>query len=387
MNILIIRNYPSYMSVKNNTYNIQEIGLAKALVRRGHKCDIVFWTDKQEESVTIPVPRSNNGVITVFYKNGITALKNTIFIGCDELFSEYDVLQPCEYNQIESWILAKKYPNKTVIYHGPYYSSFNKRYNLMCKLFDLFFLGLYRKNKTQFIVKSRLAENFLKCKGISNIDVAGVGIDIEMLSDNKSESDQLIYKKMLLDEGDNKLLYVGRFEQRRNITFLLDVFKKVNQELPNSKLYMIGNGDKHYIEKCWEYARDIGVYDKIVWQKKIEQKQLSDIYKLSDCFILPTYYEIFGMVLLEAMYYRNLVVTNINGGSSTLITHGVTGIIIDSWEHQEWAEKIVFYMKDRKKRKLIVENASKTIGDSFTWDKLAPIFEKCYLNKLKNETR
>ena len=40
MKILIIRNFPSYMAVKNNTYNIQEVGLAKALVRKGHFCDI-----------------------------------------------------------------------------------------------------------------------------------------------------------------------------------------------------------------------------------------------------------------------------------------------------------------------------------------------------------
>ena len=51
MKILIIRNYPSYMDVEKNTYNIQEVGLAKALVRKGNICDIVFWTDKEEKEV------------------------------------------------------------------------------------------------------------------------------------------------------------------------------------------------------------------------------------------------------------------------------------------------------------------------------------------------
>lgn len=387
MNILIIRNFPTYMSVKNNTYNIQEVGLAKALVRRGHKCDIVFWTNKEEETVKIPVSMSADGKVTVFYKKGKTALKNTIFKGCDELFSEYDVLQPCEYNQMEAWLLARKYPNKTVIYHGPYYSSFNKRYNLICKVFDLLFLRIYRKNNTQFIVKSKLAEDFLKNKGISNIEIAGVGIDAEMLCNKKLDCNQLLYNKMLLDEGHNKLLYVGRFEERRNIPFIFEVFKKVNQALPDSVLYMIGAGSKDYTDKCWKYARDIGIYDKVVWQEKIEQKYLSDIYKLSDCFLLPTYYEIFGMVLLEAMYYGNLVVTNINGGSSMLITNEVNGIIIDSWDPGEWAEKIIIYMKDKDKRNKITEKASKTIEEYFTWDKLAPIFEKCYLKKLQSGAR
>lgn len=63
MKILIIRNYPSYMDVEKNTYNIQEVGLAKALVRKGNVCDIVFWTDKDEKEVAIPV--DDRGKVTV----------------------------------------------------------------------------------------------------------------------------------------------------------------------------------------------------------------------------------------------------------------------------------------------------------------------------------
>ena len=43
------------MDVEKNTYNIQEVGLAKALVRKDNVCDIVFWTDKDEKEVNIPV--------------------------------------------------------------------------------------------------------------------------------------------------------------------------------------------------------------------------------------------------------------------------------------------------------------------------------------------
>lgn len=102
------------MDVEKNTYNIQEVGLAKALVRKGNVCDIVFWTDKDEKEVAIPV--DDRGKVTVFYKHGKTALKNTVYSGCDELFAQYDVLQTAEYNQMQSWILAKKYPEKHIVY-------------------------------------------------------------------------------------------------------------------------------------------------------------------------------------------------------------------------------------------------------------------------------
>ena len=126
MKILIIRNFPSYMDVKYNTYNIQEVGLAKALTRKGHKTDIVFWTDDEEKEETITF--DGNLSITVFYKKGKNILKNAWYPGIDELIPKYDIIQTCEYNQIQSWFLAKKYKDKIAIYHGPYFSKFNKNH-------------------------------------------------------------------------------------------------------------------------------------------------------------------------------------------------------------------------------------------------------------------
>ena len=253
MKILIIRNYPSYMDVEKNTYNIQEVGLAKALVRKGNVCDIVFWTDKDEKEVAIPV--DDRGKVTVFYKHGKTALKNTVYSGCDELFAQYDVLQTTEYNQMQSWILAKKYPEKHIVYHGPYYTPFNKRYNLMCTVFDLFFLNRYRKIGTHFITKSKLAQEFLGSKGIkaSNVKTIGVGIDTQMLSNGKTECSEPLFLEMCKDEKV-KLLYIGRFEERRNIPFIFDIFAEILKKSVNATLYMIGTGDKDYTEKCWKHA-------------------------------------------------------------------------------------------------------------------------------------
>ena len=67
MKILIIRNFPSYMSIKKNTYNIQEVGLARAFVRKGHICDILLWTDKEEELIELPVDGTEK-TVRIFYK-------------------------------------------------------------------------------------------------------------------------------------------------------------------------------------------------------------------------------------------------------------------------------------------------------------------------------
>lgn len=373
------------MAIKNNTYNIQEVGLAKALVRKGHICDIVFWTDKQEETVEIPV--SDGGVIHVFYRHGKTKLKNTIFSDCGELFDRYDVLQPCEYNQMQAWLLAKKQSDKTVIYHGPYFSSFNKRYNLMCKVFDAIFLKEYIKLGTKFLVKSNMAKEFLVDKGIqpSNIRVVGVGIDVEMLSSGTDVCNEALYLQMKEDEDYLKVLYVGRFEERRNIPFIFDVFNKLLHQCPNAKLYMIGSGKSDYVNNAFDYARKLGIHDYIVWQEKMEQKYLSNVYTLADFFLLPTEYEIFGMVLLEAMYYKNVVLTVRNGGSSTLIENGKNGFILERLDAAEWANCIKEIYEDKDRMKEIQKNASSKIMNQFTWDTLADGFIEQYQLTIKGE--
>ena len=377
MKILIIRNYPSYMDVERNTYNIQEVGLAKALIRKGEKCDIVFWTDKEEKVITLPV--GEYGCITVFYKNGKTLLKNTIYKNCDDLFKQYDILQTAEYNQIESWILANKYPNKVIVYHGPYFATFNKRYNLMCTFFDFVFLKRYLKLNTKFITKSMLAKKFLETKGIKehNIATVGVGMDAQMLSNERHECYEPIYLSMKHDDSI-KLLYIGRFEKRRNVTFIMDILSAILKNYENVTLYMIGVGKREYLAKCWKYADMLNVQQHIVYQEQIEQKYLSSIYELSDFFILPTEYEIFGMVLLEAMYYKNIVITTYNGGSDTLIRDEENGFIIDRLEKSEWAGKICSLIQDKTKADQVKNNAHETIANLYTWDKLADAFIKNY---------
>lgn len=374
MKILIIRNFPSYMAVKNNTYNIQEVGLAKALVRKGHHCDIIFWTDKEEETVDVPVDKV--GTVHVFYRRGKTMLKNTVYLDCNELFERYDILQPCEYNQMQAWMLAKKYPEKTIVYHGPYYSPFNKRYNLMCKAFDAIFLKQYIKQNTQFIVKSNLAKKFLVDKGIEqfNVHTVGVGIDTQMLASNRVVCNDEIYRKMAADKDAIKILYVGRFEERRNIRFIIDVFQKVQVQNDKVKLYMIGTGEKEYVQSCFSYINELGLKDKVIWQEKMEQKFLSGIYQMADFFVLPTEYEIFGMVLLEAMYYKTVVLTTQNGGSSTVMCNGKNGYVLQTKDPRQWANVITNTYKDKGKMKMIQNNAHEVIEKKYIWNMVSERF-------------
>jgi glycosyltransferase involved in cell wall biosynthesis len=141
------------------------------------------------------------------------------------------------------------------------------------------------------------------------------------------------------------------------------------------------------VDKCKKEADLLGISDRIIYKDSLEQKYVNQLYRVCDLFLLPTRYEIFGMVLLEAMYFGVPVVTTFNGGSSTVIEDGKTGIVIDQLDTGLWSRRILELLADSELRQEIIVRANRLIEEKYTWDALAEKFLSVYQSRLdmKNE--
>lgn len=380
MRILIIKDCPGEIKETKMTYNIQEIGLAVALRKIGHECDVMSISDIKEFSqkkVSV-----DGQTFTLYSVRAIVALKNGWLKDVYRIFNKYDILQVCEYNQIFTWHLAKKYQQKMICYHGPYYCDFNHNYNKMAKVFDMFFVDRYRKLNTCFITKSGLAKKYLNSKGLNNVHSVGVGLSTSFLHNITNE--ELPELTPIKEMNCLKLLYVGVIEPRRNSLFLLDILKELKKKGLNFKLIMIGRYKNEAYKKVFNArVHELGLSDNIYYIPRVEQKFLSKVYANTDIFLLPTIYDIYGMVLLESMYFGMPTITSVNGGSNMMIEDGINGFIIPKFEAKVWAEKVIELSKDKEYCKKIGDAAHKTIAEKFTWDKLASKFINIYEQKLK----
>lgn len=378
LKILIVRNYPNYIEVgPNATYNIQELGLASALVRKGHICDIVFWTNGEEHDVRYDVPGSSS-TITIFYRRAFTVLKNAIY-NLAPLFDQYDILQPAEYNQLESLFLAITRPNQTVVYHGQYFGEENRRYNTWCKYFDLFGIPLYKLKKTMFLTKSKMAAEYLAGKGIDSslVTAPGVGINSDVLDGSPTD------KSELLGAHDRiRLLYVGGFMPRRHLELIGQIALRLKRMGTDCEIVAIGSAKDEYGLSVIDNYKKWGLADSFIHIPSLEQKALKSIYCNCDFFLFPSTYEIFGMVLLEAMHYGLPVISYPNGGSSMLIEDGVNGFVLNNLDPEAWANKIVDVLNDTDHRARLSANASNIVSSHFTWDALADSFIDQYNKRL-----
>lgn len=90
--------------------------------------------------------------------------------------------------------------------------------------------------------------------------------------------------------------YIGGFDKRKNIPFLLEAFAKA--ALPNHRLVLAGGGDKTEVQKK---ASALGVNPFVHFTGYVDDKDLPALYQGADAFVYPSFYEGFGLQVCEAM--------------------------------------------------------------------------------------
>lgn len=371
--ILYVRSAP--FDLNPNSYNCQEIGMGKAFVRLGYNFDFVAFKSKDQKEYTFF--EQNGCKARIIEKPRLRVFRwgiNTSICNKDFL-SQYDYIISSEYYQLMTYLLSRKVDN-VFMYSGPYYNLFFLKfispiYDLLCTK------SIDKKIKVKF-VKSVLAKEFLEHKGYHNVVNVGVGLDATRFFEENHVEEETA-KVMDFMTKNKCILYVGSLSDRKNLPFMIQLYKRVYAKDPSVKFVMIGKSvinpllklvgkkDEDYEKKAFaslteeEKAGILRIHG-------IKNPQLKYIYPLAKAFILPSKKEIFGMVLLEAMYLGAPVITSRNGGSLTLIQNGVNGYIIDEFNTDVWCERIFPLINNESLKERISNNAKETISKEYLWD-------------------
>lgn len=369
MRILIIRTFANEVNL--DSYNLQEIGLAKALAKKGHVCDVVYYTKGEERTQVVSL---GDCEIRIFWRNGIKLFSNAIYRNIVDIAGDYDVIQVAEYDQLQSWKLYKDKSN-VVLFHGPYeapHGGFKGAIKgVLSKLFDRTLSNFIDKEHVKVISKSPLATEFLKTRGFQDIHTFGVGLDTSVYRENSK------YERITNNNKYN-LLSIGRLCPDKNTLFLLDVVEELLRLDCDINLYLVGKGTGSYAEEVARRIQLEPLSSHVTYLESVPQAELPSLYLSSDLFILPSRYEIFGMVLLEAGYFGCPIVSTLNGGSSQLLLGGDCINIVESCESTVWAQRIAELLEMPAVRSRQAEMLSAQIAHHYTWESLADSYLGVY---------
>jgi glycosyltransferase involved in cell wall biosynthesis len=361
-------------------YNSQELGLAQQLAALNIDVDVYYAGNVNKVTSTL-VDSQGEGVVTLielpFYI--IPLIQQAIF---PQLLTElkkrtYDLIQVNEYNdlicnQVVNYAHKKNIP--TIVYQGMYKNMSGRFNELYTAFHNTFLLKGFIKKISTALTKTQVAATFLSSKGFDDVSVMPVGLDTNAFVQSESNLNNNELNDLYNIPPDHKvILYVGNFEQRRNITFLLDIAKHC-AKLPITFLF-IGEGE--LLADARQRVHDQNL-NNVRLPGRLPQKQLATIYQSSDLFLLASDYEIYGMVVLEAMYYGVPVISNNTAGPASIIDSEINGMIIEEFDIKKWSSVTKNLLTDTNTLNIMKEKAKNKIEQEFTWQKIA----KKYLEEI-----
>jgi phosphatidylinositol alpha-mannosyltransferase len=170
---------------------------------------------------------------------------------------------------------------------------------------------------------------------------------------------------------DNKLniVFVSRLEPRKGVDYLLPAYQEVKQQIPNSRLIIVGPGTR--LRRGYERWVERHELQDVVFVGFVDYSVLPRYYKTADVFCIPaTGRESFGIILIEAMAVgRPVVATNIEGYAS-VVTHGEQGLLVPPRDSHKLAEALMTLLRDQPLRRRMGEKGIIRARD-FSWDIIA----------------
>lgn len=377
--IALIRSASS--AVSKSQYNIQEIGLAKRIA--GYGCEVGVFLISDTGKTYQELVQKDPKVMVYWVAGKKIPGQQGYYRDLNRILDkeQYDLIQALDDSQITTVLTSvycAKRGIKFVLWQGMY-ENYKETYKKAIQfVFDRTLLRTLRKHTKHCLAKTTSASNYLSQKGFPKAEVIPVGLELS----NFKGAASIDYRAALGISSEKRiLLYVGKIEPRRNPLFLMDVYEGVRKRNENVALICVGKGE--LLDQVHVYAAGKGLKD-VYFIDAVSQNELPALYRQSDLFVLPTRYEIFGMVLLEAMYFGVPVITYAAAGPLDVIDDGKDGLIMNDFDCNRWVDAIENHLFIRHGIKTMGLAAEKKIRGAYLWDVVAERYAKVYESILDN---
>lgn len=169
-----------------------------------------------------------------------------------------------------------------------------------------------------------------------------------------------------------RVLFVGRFEEQKNIGELINIWQLVHSKHPDWRLDLYGDG------ALWEKYKQEADALNINIEVHKPSSQIMDVYRRSSIFVIASLYEPFGLVIPEAMSCGLPIVSYDSPyGPANIISDGEDGFLIPMHHQQVFADRLCQLMGDEELRKEMGKRAIVS-SQRFSADKIMPMWKELF---------
>ncbi len=200
------------------------------------------------------------------------------------------------------------------------------------------------------------------------------GIDpVDLPREDPAELDRL--RAAFAAPDQNLVLLIGRLVYEKGFQLALEAMPKVIEQVPNTRFLVAGSGT-HEAE-LHKQAEDLGLMDHGTFLGWIGDDVLHSLYRISDLTVVPSIYEPFGLVALEAMASECPCIAADTGGLREVVPLEGAGLRFRASDPEHLAEAAIQVLSDEDLSRRMVEEGLAHIR-LFDWDDVARQTLKLY---------
>lgn len=223
-----------------------------------------------------------------------------------------------------------------------------------------------------------------------NIDVIPCGTDIQRFG-SVSRADA---RAVLGIEPEIKLvLYVGRFDPRKGIETLIRAVNESKYRDPQNLKLIIGGGstpgqsDGKERDRIEKIIAELGMSEFTILPGLLSQEILPNYYAAADVCVIPSHYEPFGLVTIEAMASGTPVVASNVGGLQFTVANEENGLLVPPQDVLAFAAAIDRIIGNPEWARELGKAGRKRVINKFSWDGVAQQLDELYTQLLEQQIR
>ena len=166
------------------------------------------------------------------------------------------------------------------------------------------------------------------------------------------------------------ILFVGRIIPLKGIDNLLKAMTYLERK-EGIKLVVIG-GDEHCkteVERLKDLSRSLKIQESVIFLGLVKQEILPFFYSAANLCVVPSYYESFGLVVLESLACGTPVVATKVGGAESVIRHGETGYVVMDNDPYRLADKIALFLSTSNGNTAFVDSVRASVT-KYSWSNI-----------------
>ena len=368
--------------------SVYVLEIAKELGKKGHHVDIFTQHNTGRHD---PVIHLHDNVRLVHISGGTreNLTKSSLHEVLPKLFYQLEsfrIKEDITYDIIHShyWlsgVLGLKLQSAWNAYHFITYHTIGAVKNLTCPSENASHLRLTNEKKLanlchQIVLPTQKEKEHLihyYNAPADKIRIVPCGVNLEHFKPMNGLS---VRRHLALHVDDLIILYVGRYTPIKGVDRMLSTFRYLTH-LPHLRLVMVGGDGEHssMFRQLQSKAKELHIENRLFFAGRVDQEILPQYYSAADVLVVPSYYESFGLVALEALACGTPVVTTSVGAMEDIVKDGVTGYIAKDANPKHFARLIEDILL--KQNNLSPSEIRASVSE-FTWSRSASMLLDAY---------